>query len=243
MPNDVFAGDHTGESVLDTLVGEGKKFDNVEALAAGKLKSDEHITTIETENATIKAELEALKASAGDSQTVKDLIAAVTKPKPEGSEGDKPMSQEELQDVIRTVVSGEKTAETKAANRAKGNALVLGKTDGNVEAARALVAARAGQLGMDPAKLAELSEISPDAFAALLEVDSTASSGSPSSIPNVNADALNQNTVVSELDGFKTKAWFDNQRKTLGHVKFLNDTNIQRELTRSMNGLGERFNN
>jgi hypothetical protein len=46
-----------------------------------------------------------------------------------------------------------------------------------------------------------------------------------------------------EIEGFKTKAWFDAQKKEIGHVKYINDRNIQQELTRSMNGLRERFNN
>lgn len=248
MAEDVFAGDQTSVSVLDTLVGEGKKFDNVEALAQGKAKSDVHIATIEQENAALKEQL-ARNTSDDDKATqVKELLAAVkaqAEKKDEGSEGDKTMSQEELTDIVKDIYQDEKSAETKAANRARGNALVLGKVEGNVEAARILVAERAQAVGMTVQALAELSESSPDAFATLVGVgDSTASSnGSLQQLPHQSIDALNQQGPVLEVDGFKTKAWFDVQRKELGAGKYVNSPAIQNELVRSMNGLGERFNN
>jgi len=237
---DVFTEDKLGDGVLDTLVGEGKKFDNVEALAQGKVKADEHISTIEQENAELKDKLE--KAGAGSN--INDLIAAVKEAQAskEGSEDGKTMSAEELEQTIRSVTESDKQAATKASNRAEGNALVLKKMEGNVEAARTLVAERAAALGMSTAKLAELSETSPEAFAALIDPDgSTASSGSPTQLPGHRTDVLDLGTTVMEIDGFKTKAWFDAKKKEVGHVKYLNDQSIQVELTRSMNGLGERF--
>ncbi len=243
MSDDVFSTDNQGgteESALDALVGEGKKFENVEALAKGKAESDEHITHIEQENAELKTKLE----GSSNEATLAELIEAVKAQTKEGSEGDKTMSSEDLVKTIKDVLTDVTADDTKEANRAKGNALVLKAVDGNVEAARILVAERAAAVGLTPAALAELSEQSPIAFAKLIEGDgSTASSGSTSILPNQNLDALDNNTDVMELDGFKTKAWFDAQKKEKGHVKWLNDRYIQRELAKSMNGLGERFNN
>lgn len=243
MSDDVFASDQAGESVLDALVGEGKKFSDVEALAAGKQAADQHIQSIETENAELKQQLEDAQKAGNLGELVETLKSALAENK-EGSDGAQTMSTEDLTEVIRSVVKGDESANTKAANRQKGNELVLGMTDGNVEAARALVAERAAKLGMSPQKLAELSEDSPSAFASLMNPDSsTASSGSPTALPGARNDVLDTNAPVLELDGFKTKAWFDERKKEMGHVKYLNDQSIQVELTRSMNGLGERFNN
>jgi hypothetical protein len=246
MSDDVFAADQGGESALEALVGEGKKFADAEALAKGKAESDNHIATIEQENATLKAQLEEYAKSGDATSTAKELLAAIkdAQSKPQGSEGDRPMSTEELQEVIKSGVVEVRTAETKASNRAKGNELVLKRVDGNVEAAREFVTERAKELGMTPEALGELSETSPEAFATLIgKDDSTASSGQTSILPGVRTDVLDSQAPVTEVDGFKTKAWFDAKRKEIGHVKFINDGNIQRELTRSMNGLGERFNN
>lgn len=243
MTDDVFATDNQGgDSALEALVGEGKKFDDVEALAKGKVKSDEHIATLETEMATLKEQLE----GAGKGVKMEEVLEAIKNAQAakEGSTGDKTMSSEDLEKTIKDVLTAVTDDDTKASNRAKGNALVLKKTGGNVEAARALVAERAAGLGMSPAKLAELSESSPLAFAKLIDPDSsTASSGSLSQLDGQNTDALENDTVVLELDGFKTKAWFDAKRKELGHRAYINTPAIQRELARSMNGLRERFNN
>lgn len=242
MSDDVFADDKSANSVLDALVGEGKKFGNVEELAKGKQASDEHIATVEQENAELKEKLEA----AAKEGNVAELLEAVKQAAANTGDSDagQTMSTEELTEVIRSVVQGDSAADTKATNRQKGNELVLKKVDGNVEAARALVAERATALGMSTQALAELSETSPSAFAALIDPDgSTASSGGLSQLPGVRTDVLDQNAPVLELEGYKTKAWFDAKRKELGHVKYLNDQSIQIELTKSMNGLGERFNN
>lgn len=246
MADDVFADDKSAVSVLDTLVGEGKKFGDAEALAKGKLAADAHISKIEQENAELKAKAEAATSSDDKAEIVKELLEKLktSQPAQGASDGEKTMSTEELQETIRSVLQDDNDANTKASNRAKGNALVLEKVGGNVEAARQLVAERAAAVGLTPAKLAELSEDSPTAFAALIDpTGSTASSGSPSILPHVNTNALGNDTPALEKDGFKTKAWFDAKKKEVGHVKYLNDQSIQNELTRSMNGLGALFNN
>lgn len=245
---DVFATDQGSkqESIIDALVGEGKKFDSVEALAAGKLKADEHISTIEQENAALKEQLARTASEDDKAAQVKELLDAVKAGATnEGSEGGQTMSQEELEKIVQHAIQNDKSAETKAANRARGNALVLGKVEGNVEAARILVAERAQALGMSTQSLAELSETSPDAFATLIGVnDGTASSsGSLTQLPNNNRDALSPSGPALEIEGYKTKAWFDAKRKEVGPSKYINDQFIQNELVRSMNYLRERFNN
>ncbi len=162
MSDDVFTSNQNGEneSALDALVGEDKKFNDVEGLAKGKQESDAHITKLEGEASELKTQLEKLQKEKGTEYTVADLMKAVREvTAKEGSEGGKPMSNEELQEVIKSVMDGENAANTKAANRAQGNKLVLDKVDGNVEAAKALVAERAGKLGMSPAKLAEMTHV------------------------------------------------------------------------------------
>lgn len=45
----------TQESFLDQLVGEGKKFSDVEQLAKGKIHADEHAKKLESENETLRS--------------------------------------------------------------------------------------------------------------------------------------------------------------------------------------------
>lgn len=242
MTDDVFASDQTSESVIDALVGEGKKFDSVEALAKGKMASDEHIARIEQENAELKAKLE----KAGGT-TIEEIQARLQKlaesRENDGSKETKTLSPEDLEQTIRDVLSTVTDADTKASNRAKGNALVLKAVDGDVEAAKALVAERAKALGMSKEKLAALSEQSPTAFAELMQLKDggSVSSQNTSALPGRRTDAMEQNQSVMEIDGFKTKAWFDAKKKEVGHVKFINDRKIQTELNKSINGLGSRY--
>jgi hypothetical protein len=69
MPDDLFSDDPTstppveptideGKTYLDELVGEGKKFSDVEALAKGKASSDQMIEHMKKENAQIREELQ-----------------------------------------------------------------------------------------------------------------------------------------------------------------------------------------
>lgn len=247
MSDDVFTNDNQdsgNESALDALVGEGKKFNDVEGLAKGKQESDTHITKLETEAAELKTQLDKLQKEKGTEYSVADLMKAVREATAkEGSTGDKPMSNEELQEVIKSVIDGETVATTKATNRELGNKLVLQKVDGNVEAAKALVAERAGKLGMSPAKLAELSEDSPDAFARLMEIDKSTASSGTAGLDKINTEGLGADQPVLEIDGHKTKSYFDAKRKSMGNRAYLNDAVLQGELQRSSQALGvERFN-
>ena len=51
-------GEPTSSSVLGDLVGEGRKFNDVEALAKGKLEADSFIEQMKQENAALKSDLE-----------------------------------------------------------------------------------------------------------------------------------------------------------------------------------------
>lgn len=60
------------------LVGEGKKYKDNNSLAFAALKKDEHISTIERENAEARAELERLKTELATRGTVEDALKRLT---------------------------------------------------------------------------------------------------------------------------------------------------------------------
>lgn len=242
MSEDVFDVEtqDNDKSVLETLVGEGKKFADAEALAKGKLSADEHIRKIEEENETLRKKIEEV----GDNKlSFKDIVEALKETKStEGDSEGETITEEDILKLVRKTVAGDRQAETRATNRRKGNELVLQLVEGNVEAAKQLVAERASQLGMSTKSLAELSETSPSAFATLMKGESTGSSGAPSQLNRVNTQALDKGGKPMEKDGYKTKSWFDAKRKEMGRVKYLASQEIQKELSRSIAGLGSRFN-
>lgn len=245
MPNDVFTptGDNDG-SVLDALVGQGKKFADSEALAKGKQEADVFIEQLKEEKRIALEELEKVSKEKGTEYTIADLVKAVKDSSAgTGNEGEGTPAQtpEDLQELIKNVMTGEKAQATADANRSMGNELVLQKVGGNVEAAAALVAERAKSLGLTPSKLAELSEQSPDAFAKVMGLDTNnvAPQGT-AGLPNTNTN-FQSGGAVMEIDGHKTKAWFDAQRKEMGTRKYLNNNQLQNQLMKASLALGPRF--
>jgi hypothetical protein len=241
---DVFDTDQGDQSTsaLEELVGDGKKFADNEALAKGKQESDNFIEQLKNEKQEALDALEAAKKDVGEGKTVADLLEAVRAAQEPNDKGNLPLSDEDFQEKVRSIVQGEKADTTRTANREKGNSLVLQKVDGNVEAAKTFVAERAQALGVTPAKLRELSEDSPELFAKAMELDTSTAPKGTAQLPNVNTNNL-QPVVVEEVDGHKTKAHYDRLKKDMGVRKYLDDHKLQNELMADAIALGERFNN
>lgn len=74
---------------LEYLVGEGKKYKDPNSLAFAALKKDEHISTIERENAEARAELERLRTELATRGTVEDALKrlSTSAPTPEPNQG------------------------------------------------------------------------------------------------------------------------------------------------------------
>lgn len=247
MADDIFTP--TGEpaaSALETLVGEGKKFADAEALAKGKTEADGFIETLKQEKQVIADELAALKGKDDGKATVADLIKAVqdgnaASAKPEG---DKPMSEADFQEKVRTITQGDRLADQRAANRAEGQALVLGKEGiDDPAAAKTYIAERATALGTTSEKLGELSEESPTAFAKLMEIDPSKSPKGATSLPGQqNTQALNLAPKTLEVDGHHTKSFYDAIRVEKGAKAWINDSRMQTRMAKDMAALGDKFN-
>lgn len=68
----------TAPSVVGDLVGEGRKFNDVEALAKGKLEADKFIEQMKQENAALKADLEKQAYRLGVNDHLKEQASAST---------------------------------------------------------------------------------------------------------------------------------------------------------------------
>jgi len=241
---DVFDTDPgvTTTSALEELVGDGKKFADNEALAVGKKESDNFIEQLKEEKQQALDALEEAKKGAGEGATIADLLKELRAAQQTEDKDNQPMSDEDFQEKVRSIVKGEEADATRTANREKGNALVLQKLDGNVEAAKTYVAERATALGTTPAKLRELSEESPELFAKAMELDTSTAPTGTAQLPNVNTNNL-QPTVPEEVDGHKTKAYYDRMKKDMGTRKYLDDHKLQNAKMADAIALGERFSN
>lgn len=245
---DVFdaAGDQGSEqseaSRIAELVGEGKKFKTVEDLARGKLEADAFIEQLKEENAMAVEELKKYQGQQDDSNKVAELLATVkSMSQQQDSEGNNQLTEEALSEKIREIMQGVSAEQTAKLNRDKGNELVLQKVGGDVEAAKIFVAERAKELGLTPSALAELSEISPAAFAKLIDAKS-AGSGGTTQLQHSNPRAMEHSASVESIDGHHTKAYYDRLRKEMGTMKYLQDRKLQKAYLDDAMYLQERFN-
>ena len=241
MPDNIFdtqTSEDQDKSILDELVGEGKKFATVEDLAKGKLEADAHIVQIEGENKLTREQLKDLETKSEKQATIADLIKTVQESNKQGKEDTNQLSDEDLSKKIRSIVQDDADVSTKESNLAKANKAVLDKLNGDVEAAKAYVAERAEKLGMSVAELQTLGETSPDAFHALMGTNPSTVSSSVTALPGVKPP---QGTE-EEIDGHKTKAYYDKLKKEMGIAKYWKDTKVQGQYTKDAMALGGRFN-
>lgn len=251
MADDVFdAADQGGgsegnkeDNPLNALVGENKKFKSVEDLAKSKLEADAFIEQLKEENKVALDELKKYQGMEDNSAKVQELLDAVKAAgQQQDSDGDNQLTDEALSEKIREIMQGVSAEETAKRNRAKGNELVLQKVGGDVEAAKLFVAERAKELGLKPSALAELSEISPQAFAKLIDANSSANSSGSVNLQHSNPRAMGSQANLETVDGHHTKAYYDRVRKEMGTVKYLQDRKLQKRYLDDALALGERFN-
>lgn len=229
-------------SILEELVGPGKKFATVDDLARGKVEADAFIEQLKQEKQGVLEALQEAEKGQKEQVTIADLIKAVRdpgdKPKPDA---DQHKDEGDLQEKIRSIMKREEAEQTRKANRERGNTLVLQKAQGNAEAAKALVAERAEKLGLTPDKLVELSELSPTAFAKVMEIDLSNASKGTASLPKHNSEFQDQG-VRMEVDGRKTKAFYDKLKKEMGPGRYYGDAKVQLAYLKDAQALGEKFN-
>jgi hypothetical protein len=243
MADDVFASTtEATKTILETLVGEGNKFADAEALAKGKQEADSFIEQLQGELKGVREDLAAAEGKEGDSKTVADLIKAVQDSQQQVTGDTNQLSEENLSQTIKDIMEGVSDASTRAQNRETGNTLVLGKVNGDIEAAKTFVAERAKQLGMTTDALAALSEVSPGAFAKLIDIDPSTSTQSITALDGLNTVTIDSATAPTVIDGHKTKAYYDARKKEMGAGDYWKDRRLQDEYYKDATALGSRFN-
>jgi len=240
--SDVFEKSPTGQegSLVEQLVGEGKKFATVEDLAKGKLEADSFIEQLEGENKLTREQLAAIEGQSEKQATIAELIEAVKgSNKQEVAEGNQPVSDDDLSKKIEEIIGSKNAEQTREANFKQANQAVLDKVNGDVEAAKSYVAERAKQLGTSVERLKSLGEESPAAFRELMKLDPSTGSPGVASIAGVQPP---QDTPTA-IEGHHTKAYYDQLKKEIGPGKYWTDTKIQAQYLKDATALGDRFNN
>ena len=221
-------------SYLKELVGPGKKFATIEDLAKGKLEADNFIEVL-------KKEKDELLRGVEKAKSVRELMELMQTNQPkEGTPVSAPQNPEELQAIVEKALEQRDAKQTAQANRSKAKELVLPLVNGDADQVAIYVESKAAALGISADDIWSLSEKSPNAFAELVGATPTKGSPTTNTLPKVNNES-NPNLPVLEINGFKTKAWFDAQRKSMGNQAFIRNAQMQRDMIASRSALGEKF--
>jgi hypothetical protein len=230
----------TSSSALNDLVGEGRKFNDVEALARGKQEADNFIEQMKRENAELKADLERQSYALGVAQKMGETASASTA-EPSNSEqtggtsegaNTKPTTSEAN---IESLV--EKTLQKREQDTLSKQNLAtveneLAKVYGT-EATNA-VNQKASELNLPLKDLQAMAEKSPNAFMQLMGQQ-----------PPVQSPMV-QGSIRTEGSAMQTSAerdWSYYQKLRRENQSQYYTPKIQRQLMEDKKRLGDRFGN
>lgn len=198
----------TQSSIIDNLVGEGKKFKTIEDLAKGKVEADTFIEHLKKEMSELRDEL---KSKATTEEILKSLKMEQNQPAP--SDANQAIAKpEDIANMIRTEISQAEMTRIANENIKQANEVLVTKL-GTPEKAIEFLASKSKELGLSVNKLQSMAAESPVALYSLLGLNNSQSK------PNDKPVGLSSqvNTSITEPAGQLvkgTKAYYDNMRRT-----------------------------
>jgi hypothetical protein len=231
---------------LETLVGEGKKFKTPEDLAKGKIESDSFIRKVTGENSELKNIIRQLEAEKEELARKAAFVRGVTSedgdtsngdgnpgtPKPDTSKANQPASLG-AEDVIKLMDERELNKQKNANLRQVDTALA--KEYG--AEAKNFVVAKAAELGVSTEFLTITAQQSPAAFFNLIGFQPN-QPRNPSLTSRVNGATVGG---VKGSTNLRDAKFYEDLKAKMGNTKFVMDTNLQIQLHKDMEALGDRF--
>jgi len=232
------------ESLIDTLVGDGKKFKDVEALAKGKILSDAFIERLKEENRLMREEKTRLEAEKQTQTRLEDFMKELRQRGQQMTNGnnqtdENPTDQNtaavDLNAIVekalaeleqRKRVEEAKTAVSKVVSVAQ-------KTFGSSwqEGLKKL----GSEMGMDPETMDMWAKRNPDAIVKLIEA-TTKRVVTPDLPSTISTSSLQGNTNT----GLRNKAFYD-KIKAKDPRAFWNNQQLQIQMHRDAQKLGDKF--
>lgn len=190
-------------SAVGELVGEGKKFTSVEALAIGKMEADNFVDQLKREAKELREELDKRLTS-------EEALAKIQEQSKISAENTTQTSADEIADLVKRTVHDMSAADIAKANVLKADAILAEKYG---DKRGEVVAAKAKELGVDVSFLEDAAAKSPSAFLGMIGLSSPASAPNTtaSTAGSVNTDALAQINTGTKTDSYKH---FEELRKT-----------------------------
>lgn len=180
------------KSYLEELVGPGKKFKDVEALAKGKLMGDIHAKNLEKELAEVREDIGRLAEDKKARATFETLVEELRELKkstsndgtnPDGNEtrNNPAFDPNKIEEIVSTLLSQKEKEKLKNDNfnKVKNE---LKKVYGDKYPT--YLREQADKLGLDPQKMNEIAAYSPTAFLRLIGVNNNSSNETVPQLPH-----------------------------------------------------------
>lgn len=231
----------TKESFVDHLVGDGKKFRDIEALAKGKLEADRHI-------GEITKTLDELRAELAKQDYAKNLLEQMSKGSETGAEQPPPVttsssntenttqSASDFEALVEKVITAKEKSKT-----ASQNISVVGeemqKQYGDKTAD--VLKAKSLELNMSLDRLKEIAAESPTAFFQLIGVKKMGEKTSTSTGVTTQSTIRSENFNSYSQD--RTFEYYQKMRKENRSLYY--SPKIQNTMIQDRERLGDRFYN
>lgn len=191
----------TDSSFLNQVVGEGKKYANVEELAKGSLNGDQFITQLQEEGAGLRVELDKRLNAEDMVQQIKRereeaLAASATTQENTTSQ----LDEGSLTKLISTVLDNKSSQEVATANLQTADAKM--KEHYGADKAQEVMQAKANELHMSIKDVTDLAAKSPSAFFNVMGISGTKDQTVPTtSQSTVNTSAMTEMNTSNVQQG------------------------------------------
>ncbi len=233
-----------GGHFLDALVGDGKKFADVEALAHGKTESDLYIKQLQSENANMRSKISEQESVADmldkalerqDTITSVEPIDVVSAP-PNDSASQSALSQVDIQKLVDAQVNSRLNEQDKMANVQSVHDAAKAAFGDDY---RTVLSDKAKTLGIGQDFLAGIAADQPAAFLKLMINDQE----TPSSTHQDLSSGIPAPSTFAELpqvSSEKNYAHYSDLRKTMKASEYFSPK-VQNEIFAAAKEQGEKF--
>jgi len=226
------------EDLFGLLVGEGKKYKNADELAKSRIAADDHIHTIERENAELKAERERLQEAANTKIALSDVLEELKKANSEPTGEPPVISEEDIRNLVKGTLTEERKADIANTNRDRVNQAVLERNANDPAKAKEFVNERAKELALTPKMAKELSETSPQAFLTLFGLSDSAPAPQ-AQVPQQQQSTEARETVVPANQ--RDQSYYTKLQREMGTTKFWGNKQLVQEMYKNAELMGEQF--
>jgi hypothetical protein len=196
----------TNDSYVTQLVGEGKKFKDIESLAKGKLEADRHIGEITKTLDELRAELakqdyakSLLEQMNKASETTAEQPSSST-PSPSNTENTTQRASDDIEALVEKVITEKERSRTVTQNLSVVNE-EMEKQYG--DKAGQILKAKSAELNMSLERLKEIAAESPTAFFQLVGVNNNKKVTSMTTQSSVRSENFNSNSQERDFDYYQ----------------------------------------